>query len=259
VADTLTALAAVASATSRIRLGPMVAPPARYGPQRLARAFRHPWTSSRPAASPSASVSATTGGESCAASANPRIPGAGRSPGRGGRAPGRPLVGRGGLTSRPPLRRRPGAIPSGARAAPPDPALVRRPGGRPATRATGGPLRGSVPGRRRSRPARQDAGRGWRRARQPWMASMSPCRSLRAATPNPTRPGVPPGSSRDSSRTTSVKGVRARVEAVRDVATCRDRRTQVLRSVRVVQAPMWMRSPSATGTPCWCRWGRCCR
>src|SRR5205807_8329025 len=38
VADTLTALAAVASATSRIRLGPMVAPPARYGPPRLARA-----------------------------------------------------------------------------------------------------------------------------------------------------------------------------------------------------------------------------
>src|SRR5205807_9660314 len=38
VADTLTALAAVASATSRIRLGPMVAPPARYGPQRPARA-----------------------------------------------------------------------------------------------------------------------------------------------------------------------------------------------------------------------------
>lgn len=38
VADTLTALAAVASVTTRIRLGPMVAPPARYGPQRLARA-----------------------------------------------------------------------------------------------------------------------------------------------------------------------------------------------------------------------------
>jgi alkanesulfonate monooxygenase SsuD/methylene tetrahydromethanopterin reductase-like flavin-dependent oxidoreductase (luciferase family) len=38
VADTLTALAAMASATSRIRLGPMVTPLPRYGPQRLARA-----------------------------------------------------------------------------------------------------------------------------------------------------------------------------------------------------------------------------
>jgi alkanesulfonate monooxygenase SsuD/methylene tetrahydromethanopterin reductase-like flavin-dependent oxidoreductase (luciferase family) len=38
VADTFVALAAVASATSRIRLGPMVTPLARYGPQRLARA-----------------------------------------------------------------------------------------------------------------------------------------------------------------------------------------------------------------------------
>jgi alkanesulfonate monooxygenase SsuD/methylene tetrahydromethanopterin reductase-like flavin-dependent oxidoreductase (luciferase family) len=38
VADTLIALAAVASATSMIRLGPMVTPLVRHGPQRLARA-----------------------------------------------------------------------------------------------------------------------------------------------------------------------------------------------------------------------------
>jgi alkanesulfonate monooxygenase SsuD/methylene tetrahydromethanopterin reductase-like flavin-dependent oxidoreductase (luciferase family) len=38
VGDTFTALAAVASATSRIRLGPMVTPLVRYGPHRLARA-----------------------------------------------------------------------------------------------------------------------------------------------------------------------------------------------------------------------------
>ncbi|MEA2532984.1 MAG: hypothetical protein QOJ93_795 [Actinomycetota bacterium] len=38
VADTWVALAAMASATSMIRLGPMVTPLVRYGPQRLARA-----------------------------------------------------------------------------------------------------------------------------------------------------------------------------------------------------------------------------
>ena len=169
LADATVCLAAMAVATTRLRLGPMVVPLVRRRPQKVAREIATLDLLSGGRITLGLGLGVDSGGELTRFGELHRGAGPRRSPGRGRRPGGRVAGGGAVVAPRPVLHGRGRPLRAGPGAAAPPADLAGGAPGRPATDAAGGALRGDLPHRDRPRsagPLRRDHRRRAGRSRR---------------------------------------------------------------------------------------------